>query len=42
MFEIYDAQGRHLCWQKAKNESQAVEFARMYGHRAHSAKRVAQ
>lgn len=33
MFKILNIKGRVLCYQQAANASQAVEFARMYGHR---------
>lgn len=40
MFKIFNKAGRQLCVQKAANEAQAVEFARMYGHRAFRAEAV--
>lgn len=40
LYSITDKAGRHLCYQVAKNEQQAVDFARMYGHRANNAKFV--
>ena len=32
MYEIKNSKGRTLCFQYAQNETQAVDFARMYGH----------
>ena len=34
MFEIFNRNGASICFQKADNAKQAVEFARMYGHKA--------
>lgn len=34
LYAITDKKGRHLCYQVARSEAQAVDFARMYGHRA--------
>jgi hypothetical protein len=32
IYEITDRKNRHLCYQVAENESDAVSFARMYGN----------
>lgn len=34
LYEITTRTGLHLCYQVASNESDAVSFARMYGHRS--------
>lgn len=33
LYNIFDRKGQYLCSQVAKNEKDAVSFARMYGHR---------
>ena len=38
MYATTDKNGRHLCYQVAKTEKEAISFARMYGHRASKAK----
>ena len=41
LFRILDAAGRALCFQVARDSKEAVDFAKMYGHRrAHSAEYV--
>lgn len=41
MFAIFNKYGTQICIQRAADEKQAVEFARMYGHRAVRAEVVA-
>lgn len=33
LYEITNKNGVHLCYQTAKSESEAVDFAKMYGHK---------
>lgn len=33
LYEITDRNGIHLCYQVAKSEADAVDTARVYGHR---------
>lgn len=33
LYEIKNKKGGHVCYQAAKNKKQAVDFARMYGHK---------
>ena len=41
MFAIFNKYGAQICIQRAADEKQAVEFARMYGYRAVRAEAVA-
>lgn len=40
MFKIFNKAGAVICFQAADSAKQAVEFARMYGHRAVRAEAV--
>ena len=33
LYEILNRKGIHICYQVAENEKDAIDFAKMYGHK---------